>query len=371
MLSGIRYRVVGRVTMGMEEDGQLYFWEEFNLADDRGNNATLVFEELEYRCTWKLFTMFEPRFPMSVQEAATKRVGQTVNLDGTPLPVTLVDESRVYNIEGEAPEGVEVGDVANYFNAERLGKMIVVSWTGDEVEFFRGTNLAAGAVKNAFGLGQESPDNLNLTASSSDNSSFRWLPKVIGLALFFFFVVLRPLACDIQRTTSAPKKPTLAVSSLAVNQSGKLDGITFRVHGHTVAEVAQVGVRFDRHEYILSDENENKALLIFGLTPNSKTWFLFTPCQPSEPMTQFQAAVLRTGIHVNLDGVSATVTTLFQSKGFQVQSNQLLGIKTEAVFYGFVAEAGGNIFMARWNQNEIEFYRGKKCAEKDVPASFK
>ncbi|MEI9864534.1 MAG: hypothetical protein WDN00_08275 [Limisphaerales bacterium] len=33
-------------------------------------------------------------------------------------------------IEGRAPDGVEVGDVANYFNAEAGDMMQVVSWTG-------------------------------------------------------------------------------------------------------------------------------------------------------------------------------------------------------------------------------------------------
>ena len=33
-LSGTRYRVVGRVVLGMEEGGETYYWNEFNLVDD-------------------------------------------------------------------------------------------------------------------------------------------------------------------------------------------------------------------------------------------------------------------------------------------------------------------------------------------------
>jgi hypothetical protein len=33
---GIRYRVVGRVVMGMEEAGETYYWNEFNLVGDNG-----------------------------------------------------------------------------------------------------------------------------------------------------------------------------------------------------------------------------------------------------------------------------------------------------------------------------------------------
>ena len=78
---------------------------------------------------------------MTAADAATKQAGDPLNLDGTAVRVTLVDESRVCDIEGEAPEGVEVGDVARYFNAESGNTMQVVSWTGEEVEYFRGKSL--------------------------------------------------------------------------------------------------------------------------------------------------------------------------------------------------------------------------------------
>jgi len=55
--------------------------------------------------------------------------------------VTLVDESKVYWVEGRPPEGVELGDIANYFNALAGNRMYVVSWTGPEVEVFQGMDL--------------------------------------------------------------------------------------------------------------------------------------------------------------------------------------------------------------------------------------
>lgn len=47
-----------------------------------------------------------------------------VDITGKPMRVTCVDESRVLQIEGEAPEGVEVGDIAHYFNAETASDMV-------------------------------------------------------------------------------------------------------------------------------------------------------------------------------------------------------------------------------------------------------
>lgn len=137
-LLGNPCRIAGRLVLGMEEEGEIYYWTEFNVLTDSGENLTLVYEATESGAEWRIFRLFEPDYPISAADAATKRVGDTIYLDDDGLKVTCVDESRVYHIEGEAPEGVTVGDVAHYFNAERGQRMIVVSWTGDEVECFRG-----------------------------------------------------------------------------------------------------------------------------------------------------------------------------------------------------------------------------------------
>ena len=81
-LGGPDYRVVGRVVMGMKDAGETYYWNEFNLVSDDGESATLVFEETERGGEWRLFTLFEPEYPMTAADAATKRVGDQLNLDG-------------------------------------------------------------------------------------------------------------------------------------------------------------------------------------------------------------------------------------------------------------------------------------------------
>ena len=123
---GKDYRLVGRVVMGVTDDGETYYWNEFNLEGKDGSYADLVYEESERGGEWRLFTMFEPEYPMTAADATTKRIGDRLNLTGTDVRVTLLDTSRVYRIEGKAPEGVEVGDVAKYFNAEAGSIMQVV-----------------------------------------------------------------------------------------------------------------------------------------------------------------------------------------------------------------------------------------------------
>ena len=42
--AGITYRVLGRVVMGVTNNGIIYHWNEFNLQADSGESTTLVYE---------------------------------------------------------------------------------------------------------------------------------------------------------------------------------------------------------------------------------------------------------------------------------------------------------------------------------------
>ena len=76
--------------------------------------------------------------------------GCTAQVNNNSAQLTLCSASRVYHIEGQAPEGVEIGDVANYFNAQAGNDMQVVSWTGDEVEYYNGVTIPQSVVAAAF-----------------------------------------------------------------------------------------------------------------------------------------------------------------------------------------------------------------------------
>ena len=235
---GIRYRVVGRVVMGMEESGETYYWQEFNLAGDSGQSATLVYESTEGGPSWKLFTLFEPQSPLSVEAARQKKVGDTVNFDGAPMKVTLVDDSRVHFIEGVAPEGVEVGDVAYYFNAEKPGKMVVASWTGEEIEFYRGMNLPGRMVPQAFGLLKAVPEKAWSDASHSSHIPWAMI-WVVAFAAIMVLVFIRP-SCHSQRSKTGPVKSKLTETLFEVGRRGSLDGRDYAIMGRAVVEIAQV-----------------------------------------------------------------------------------------------------------------------------------
>lgn len=370
---GKRYRVAGRSVMGMEEEGQTYHWNEFNLVSDAGDSVTLVYEETDEGGKWRLFTMFEPEHPLTAREAAAKQVGDTVNLDGAPVPVTLVDESRVEFIEGEGPEDQDVSDVARYFNADAGGEMLVASWTGDEIEFYRGVDLPRETVMAAFGIRSEAPPvQQSFQPSARDSSTLAgWAMKIVVLILIIAFYFAGYSSCGRSSSWSITFGTSQPPAPLAVGSAGTLDGGEYRIATHSIVEIASVGLRFTRHEYDLVDASGNKTLLVCGSKPADTDWFLFTPFQPTTPLTPPQAAAKCAGDKLELDGHPAQVTGLFRSRILRTEQAGQTDATAGTMFYGFSAQAGSAVFLARWNERGIAFYRGKALPAKDSQAAFR
>jgi hypothetical protein len=368
-LAGTQYRVVGRVVLGEDEEGGTYYWNEFNLESDAGEAATLVYEQTERGGEWRLFHLFEPACPMTAADAATKREGDPLDLEGMHMFVRLVSQSRVYHIEGKAPEGVELGDVAQYFNAVTGNNMIVVSWTGEEVEFYKGLDLSRTTVSAAFNV--RIVDFSRFFPASGGNRSRAGL--VIGVVVA---LILATFAfATFHNYGRGRRPPAIAVASapaspLTVGKTGKLGGTQFQIQSHLLVEVAMVGRKFDRHEYLLSNDDGTKALLVRGSKPGTGDWWLFKPLQPLTPMTPQQAAAVRWGQTVNIGGLVAKVTELFQSTIRQVDSPAASELETGAVFFGFTGQSEYAQLLVRWNANYINFFQGVALQEKEVIAAF-
>jgi len=372
--SGKRYRVAGRVVMGMDDAGETYYWNEFNLVNLEGESGTLVYEETEQGGQWRMFILFEPQYPMSAEDAATKQVGNELDFGDGQYRVTLVDESRVYHIEGEAPEGVELGDVAHYFNAEAGSKMTVVSWTGNEVEYYTGVDLSPATVMSAFNLSMEAPQPAAGFLGSADSGTTP-VPKVVKtLAVFLILVILfasYSFSCrPVVRWTVNVTRASAPASPLRTGMAGALDGRQYQIRAHAVVEIAQVGRLYDRHEYQLVDERGNPALLVYGWKPGAKDWRLFTSLQPLEPLTPPQAGAVRWGQTVNVEGIAVSVDDIHQSTIREVEGTELPDLKTGAVFFNFSGHRDDVWLLVRWNQTGIAFYRGKTLPANEVTAAF-
>jgi hypothetical protein len=369
ILFGRSYRVIGRAVLGAMEDGRTYFWNEFNLETSGGKYATLVFEESGSGGQWKFFEMFDPQTPMTAAEAGKMQIGNSVNLDGTPLLVTYVDRSRVYAVEGKAPEGVAVGQRAQYFNAEAGDKMIVVSWTGEEVEFYSGTTITPAAVADAFHLTGLARLGFTLTGGRSflNLRLFAILVAfcIFGGAGFLIFAGVtsskRPPAVII-----LPAAPPL----LTVGESGVLEERRYLISSHALVEIAEVGLRFSRHEYELSDEDGHHALLFSGAGPNSANWILCAPIEPPPPLSPQKAAALSAGQTVSIGGEAARISKLFLSTIREVDGTSPPARKPGDILYGFSGAIRSNLIIARWNAANITWLQGKVVAGRNVKAAF-
>jgi hypothetical protein len=306
---------------------------------------------------------------MTSKEAAEKHEGDLVNLDGTSLPVTLVDRSRVYFVEGKVPEGVAVGQQANYFNAEEGDKMIVVSWTGDEVEFYSGRTISHGAVATAFNLGGLE----RLGFAATGGRSFlhaRTLRPIIFFGLFVaVFILMFPSLPSTRRAPAVIVLPA-APPPLAAGESGVLAGRRYRIAGHALVEVAQVGLCFLRHEYELNDDDNNNSILISGAGTNGANWTLCAPMEPPTLLTPQSAAALSAGQIVKLEGDSARIGQLFRSTIREADEISSKMHRPGDVLYGFSGQMKSNILIVRWNATNITWLKGTALADRAVKAAF-
>lgn len=378
-LAGKRYRVAGRVVLSTLYEGERWYWNEFNLIDDTGNSATLVHEDEGDASPWKLFTDLETQSPLSAAEAAGKQVGDAVNITGAEARITLIGESRVEFIEGEAPEGVEINDVAHYFNADIAGQMIVVSWTGDEVEVFRGMDLPTHAIRQAFGTGATAARFIPLSGQGSSHNGgiedtgtqWRWLIPFFVAASVIGIVVARLPSCrsGASRATRTIEKPATVVTPLAVGQSGTIEGILWTIRGHAVVEVAQVGAKFDYHDYRLEGADNVHARLMLGHAGKPREWTIFTPMEPDALITPVVAAAMRVGQLVKLGGTLATVERVFQTT---VIANHLDAPGTTGeVRFNLIARNGVTPLLLSWNAGNITFHRGTALRDQQVMEAFK
>lgn len=379
-LDGRQFTVKGRVVLGMELDGETYYWNEFNLVDQSGGGLTLVHEETEDGYVWKLFRLYEPLHVLSVDEAMAKRAGQTVNFEGRPIHISLVDQSRVYHIEGEAPEGVEVGDVANYFNADAGDRTLVASWSGDEIEFYEGRDLPAGRVERAFNLSEESTESpvTNFTStfgsggSGGSGLSFKTITVVGGLLVFILPFLFSTCGRSNRQggRASPPPPPPVPVVRLADAMRGTLAGRNYTIAGQAQVEIAKQGGNFNRHEFDLADEADGHALLINGLQGNLHEWHLFRSMAVPEGFTAYDAASLRQNNPATIGGRTMQVAQLFQSWVQSTSGQPAAGLWSAGMRYGLLARSSDEWLIARWNETELQLFSGKIVQESEVRAAF-
>lgn len=369
LLSGRRYNIVGWMLMSMDEGGVTYTWHEYHLIGPDGTSATLVQEEGEHGPEWRLFRLVEPA-PMSAAEAATKRVGDSVSIAGESLRVTCVDESRVVRAEGQLPEGVEEGDVARYFNAESGNQMFVVSWTGDEVEVFRGLQLPGHAVYRAFGI---TPPPARMPSPSVEIAKPGGcvLTAFIAFAILGFVIFVAPRIFrsgfrDFVNPTSQPTTPTAPKPALAVGATGTIDGTRYRVAGRSQVEIVLVGRRYAGHEYLLVDDTGASVLLAQGTVKSGGEWLWLRPITTEAPLTPRQAATNALGSVLTIGPEPLQVTAHFLTRVRGVEGTP--PTPPSPPLYGLAARGATQRALIRWDETNLTAYLVSTASQEQIKA---
>lgn len=379
-LDGRRYTVAGRTVLSVVVDGETYYWNEFNLVDSSDNALTLVYEDAEDGSEWKLFKLFEPTLPMSVAEAVTKQIGDWVNFGGVEAQVTLVDRSRIVFVEGRVPEGVATGVEAEYFNAESGDRMIVVSWSGDEVEYYDGGVTSARRIEAAFGLPRAEVNQrgfFDRLANAPDFSTYFVIAAVvIAMAVAGFFVYSGRRNSESRLARPLPEKRMATAPPLPIAAAGILRGKNFRVVARALVEVSRLGDRFDGYEYALMTPGNERALLIEALQGKSTDWYLLTPTGTAADLSPFAAASFRQGRPAVIGGHSMHTAQLFQLRVISETGDDSALSWPAGMTHGFLAKSdnvdvdGSEWMLARWTETGIESYRIGVISDSDMKSAF-
>lgn len=378
LLRGRRYTVRGWVVFSVVVDGETYYWTEFNVADERGVAATLVFEETEDGPTWKWFTLLEPRRPLTIAEAAGKRAGDTVEYEGRQIPITLVSESHAVEVEGEAPGGVLRGEVARYFNADAgQQRLFVATWLGEKIEFYIGQTIGRRLVESAFGLPRMKSFNENFAATASA-ASFDWEQIkgalwVLGVIGFFVFKIVdenydpEP---NIQFAAPPAVQPAPSSSSVSVGARGMLEGRATEVLEYADGEITTRGARFHENEFLLRVADRGEALLVQGWRGDPSHWLFLRPISVPTTFTPTWAGGLRRGSSFLVDGRRFETTDVLLERPQPAKGVRAGTPWSQPTLYGLVARNGEEWLLCRWDEKEIRWYLGRAISAPEVAAAF-
>jgi hypothetical protein len=160
-------------------------------------------------------------------------------------------------------------------------------------------------------------------------------------------------------------------SPLRLGATGLLHETTYKITGHELVEMDEMGRRWQRQEYDLQGPDNNEASLVCDAGASGSVWFLYTWLQPDNRLTPFEAGARRAGQTVNVDGNNVPIRELFRSTVDASEGASVSGGKVGDVFYGFTGQISSNQFLlVRWNQTNITYEEGTPVPAKTVLAAF-
>jgi hypothetical protein len=260
--------------------------------------------------------------------------------------------------------------VAHYFNAQAGARQVVVSWTGEEVEYYSGMNTSAPMVAAAFKLQGFAAWRFMAARGRSFFNGRILTPAALAVAIMGIAA-----ACfiGVSRSRGAPPAPLIQAppGPLRVGASGVLNDTAYYIAGQQLLEMARVGRRWQRRQYDLTAPDDQPAWLTCDPGAAGPVWLLYTLLHPDHRLTPLEAGALRAGQTIEVDGGAVAITELFRSTVRSTEGASLSGGETGDVFYGCDGVMSSNwVLLVRWNQTNIIYQQGMPVTPKAVLAAF-
>jgi hypothetical protein len=153
---------------------------------------------------------------------------------------------------------------------------------------------------------------------------------------------------------------------LRLGMKGRLMGRDYEVTGHLILSNVEEGVRYAWHEFQLAAPGGEVLYLEF----DEGQWKAMVPFVPQQPLGPEQLAGTVKGARLSLDGSAATVQDSGRATVDFVEGELTWKAKAGDAVQYVDARAFNRVYTVEWRPEEIEFYRGKFLAEREVLTAF-
>ena len=182
---GREYRLVARTVLSVEEEGETYYWQEFDLLAEDGSCLYLEHDE----GNWKLITPFEPRQPLRPDQVAALSPGGTAFFEGKPLTVTKRGTGTVREVTGKPVHGARPGEIRPYVEFGAGNDLFSVESGEDGVDHYQLRHIDYRNVLSAFGLHEEIARLDSLEHKRGSQKLFAGVCLVLALLAFVGWMI--------------------------------------------------------------------------------------------------------------------------------------------------------------------------------------
>lgn len=153
---GREYTVVGSVTLGVYEEGELYPWTEFMLESEDGDEFTLEFDDGQ----WIAMRDWKPNQRMEPEHMRALRAGQFLTIDGIKMRIKVKAMAHLQTVEGVMDLAFPGETQWEYIDGTTATELFSAEWTRERVNWVRGKRLSHAEVAQGFGKNAFSAPNM-------------------------------------------------------------------------------------------------------------------------------------------------------------------------------------------------------------------